>query len=92
DSHRRAATKEGPGMSIAAAVFLAAVGAILYFAVDEEIAGIDLNTVGIILMGAGAVGLLLTMLMQFASRSRRTERVVEREGRPVEREDIRERY
>ncbi len=79
-------------MSIAAAVFLAAVGAILYFAVDEEIAGIDLNTVGIILMGAGAVGLLLTMLMQFGSRSRRTERVVEREGRPVEREDIRERY
>jgi len=79
-------------MSIAAAVFLAAVGAILYFAVDEEIAGIDLDTVGIILMVAGAVGLLLTMLMQFGSRSRRTERVVEREGRPVEREDIRERY
>lgn len=79
-------------MSIAAAVFLAAVGAILYFAVDEEIAGIDLDTVGIILMVAGAVGLLLTMLMQFGGRSRRTERVVEREGRPVEREETRERY
>lgn len=79
-------------MSIAAAIFLAAAGAILYFAVDEEIAGIDLDTVGIILMVAGAVGLLLTMLMQFGGRSRRTERVVEREGRPVEREDIRERY
>ena len=80
-------------MSIAASVFLAAVGAILYFAVnDSEISGIDPQTVGLILMIAGAVGFLLTMLLEFGGRSRRTERIVERGGVPVEREDIRERY
>jgi len=80
-------------VSIAASVFLAAVGAILYFAVnDSEISGIDLQTVGLILMIAGAVGFLLTMLLEFGGRSRRTERIVERGGVPVEREDIRERY
>jgi len=80
-------------VSIAAAVFLAAVGAILYFAVDDsEISGIDLQTVGLILMIAGGVGFLLTMLLEFGGRSRRTERIVEREGQPIEREDIRERY
>ena len=80
-------------MSIAAAIFLAVVGAILYFAVnDSEIGGVDLDTVGLILMIAGAVGFLLTMLLEFGGRSRRTERIVERGGEPVEREDIRERY
>lgn len=80
-------------MSIAASIFLAAAGAILYFAVnDQEVGGVDLQTVGVILMVAGAVGFLLTLLMEFGGRSRRTERIVEREGRPVEREDIRERY
>jgi Domain of unknown function (DUF6458) len=80
-------------VSIAAAVFLAAVGAILYFAVDDsEISGIDLQTVGLILMIAGGVGFLLTMLIEFGGRNRRTERIVEREGQPIEREDIRERY
>ena len=80
-------------MTIGAAVLIAAVGAILYFAVDDsEIGGVDLQTVGIILMIAGAVGFLLTMILEMGGRSRRTERVVEREGRPVEREDIRERY
>jgi predicted MFS family arabinose efflux permease len=80
-------------VSIAAAVFLAAVGAILYFAVnEEEIGGVDLQTVGVILMIAGAAGFLLTMLLEFGGRSRRTERIVERGGEPVEREDIKERY
>ena len=60
-------------MSIAGAIFLAAVGAILYFAVDEEIAGINLDTVGIILMLAGALGLLLSLLFwsSFSPWSRR---------------------
>jgi hypothetical protein len=80
-------------VSIAAAIFLAVVGAILYFAVNEsEVAGVDLETVGVILMIAGAVGFLLTMLLEFGGRNRRTERIVERGGQPVEREDIRERY
>ena len=79
-------------MSIAAAVFLAAVGAILYFAVDDsEIGGIELSTVGLILMIAGAVGFLLTLMLEYGARNRRTERVVERDGVPVEREEVRDR-
>lgn len=47
-------------MGIGASVFLLAVGAILAFAVETESAeGIDLNTVGIILMIAGAIGVFL---------------------------------
>ena len=72
-------------MSIAAAILLGVVGAILYFAVDDEISGIDLQTVGLILMIAGVAGFLLTMVIQASGRNRRTERIVERE-------DIRERY
>ncbi len=79
-------------MSIAASVFLAVIGAILYFAISDSIDAINLQTVGLILMIAGAVGFLLTMLLEFGGRSRRTERVVERGGEPIEREDIRERY
>lgn len=79
-------------MSIAAAIFLAAVGAILYFAVDDTaVGGVDLATIGIILMIAGAVGFLLTMMLEFGGRNRRTERVVEQDGVPVEREEVRER-
>ena len=79
-------------MSIGAAILVAAVGAILRYAVSDSIDGVNLETIGLILMIAGAVGFLLTMILEFGGRSHRTERVVEREGRPVEREDIRERY
>lgn len=79
-------------MSIGAAILVAAVGAILRYAVSDSIDGVDLETIGLILMIAGAVGFLLTLILELGGRNRRTERVVEREGRPVEREDIRERY
>ena len=46
-------------MTIGAALFLIAVGAILNFAVTATVAGIDLQTVGVILMIVGGVGLLL---------------------------------
>ncbi|WP_430867931.1 DUF6458 family protein [Demequina aurantiaca] len=58
-------------MGIGINIFLIAVGAILTFAVDTTVAGLDINVVGIILMAAGAVGLLLTLLV-FAPRRRRT--------------------
>ncbi len=60
-------------MSIAASVFVAAVGAILYFAVNDEISGVDLQTVGLILMIAGGLGFVLTFLMEFARPNRRDE-------------------
>jgi len=73
-------------MSIGASIFLLVVGAILTFAVDVKNTGsINLDTVGIILMVAGVVGLLLSLLFwsSFSPYRRRTvgtlpeERVVE---------------
>ena len=78
-------------MSIAAAIFLVVIGAILKFAVSDSIDGVDLETIGLILMIAGVAGLVLEFVRQSMSRNRRTERVVERPGEPAEREEIRER-
>ena len=69
-------------MGIGVSVFLLAVGAILTFAVQVEATGFSINTVGIILMVAGAVGLLMTMLV-FGRRDRTVgvaeERVITRD-------------
>lgn len=50
-------------MGIGASVFMIALGAILAFAVDFQLAGLDIKVIGIILMIAGAIGLAVTMLM-----------------------------
>ena len=56
-------------MGIGVSVFLIAVGAILAFAVQiEPVAGLSIDTVGVILMIAGAIGLLWSLL--FLSRGR----------------------
>src|SRR5262245_44766651 len=51
-------------MSIGLSVFLIAVGAVISFAlkVDDSDWFIDLNVLGFILMAAGAVGVLLTLM------------------------------
>ena len=48
-------------MGIGGSIFLLAVGAILAFAVDADISGIDINVIGWILMAAGLVGLITTL-------------------------------
>lgn len=50
-------------MGIGVSIFLIALGAILTFALEAKVSGIDLDTVGIILMIVGALGLVLTMLI-----------------------------
>ena len=50
-------------MGIGVSIFLIALGAILAFAVDVSSGGIDLNTIGVILMVVGVIGLAITMLM-----------------------------
>ena len=50
-------------MGIGASVFLIAIGAILAFAVDLTVSGLDLSTIGVILMVVGAIGLVTTMLI-----------------------------
>jgi hypothetical protein len=64
-------------MGIGVSVFLIAVGAILTFATDAEVSGLDLDAVGLIMMGAGALGLLLSLLI-FGPRDRRAGVVEER--------------
>ena len=56
-------------MGIGASVFLIAVGAILTFAVHASVSGIAIHTVGVILMSAGALGLVVTLTI-FAPRRR----------------------
>jgi Domain of unknown function (DUF6458) len=50
-------------MTIGASIFLIAVGAILKYAVDVTVQGIDIQTIGLILMIAGAVGLLIGLFL-----------------------------
>jgi hypothetical protein len=63
-------------------IFLIAVGAILRYAVTTSVSGIELTTVGLILMIVGIAGLLLSVLYMTMWSSRRgvvRERVVERD-------------
>lgn len=48
-------------MGIGASIFLIAVGAILTFALDLNISGVDLDIVGWILMAVGVLGLIVTL-------------------------------
>jgi hypothetical protein len=59
-------------MGIGASIVIMAIGAILTFAVEAGSAeGFNINTIGIILMVAGAIGLLMTLLI-WGPRSRTT--------------------
>ena len=49
-------------MGIGVSLILIAVGAVLTWAVDATVSGVDINAIGVILMIVGAVGLLLSML------------------------------
>ena len=55
-------------MTIGASLFCIAVGAILYFAVTAEVSGIEIQTVGIILMIVGVLGLLLGLVIMMSGR------------------------
>ena len=48
-------------MGIGTSIFLIAVGAILAFAVNATVQGLDLVVVGWILMGVGALGILISI-------------------------------
>jgi Flp pilus assembly protein protease CpaA len=65
-------------MTVGGSIFLIAVGAILRYAVTASISGIDLATVGLILMIAGIVGLLIGLFM-YANARRTGYPVRERE-------------
>ena len=58
-------------MTIGASIFLIAVGAILMYAVDVTVSGLEIQTIGLILMIAGVVGLLIGLFLLASSRGRR---------------------
>lgn len=67
-------------MGIGVSVFLIAVGAVLTFALEASAEGINLNTVGVILMVVGIIGLVLSMMVFGSWRERReADRVVVRD-------------
>jgi hypothetical protein len=63
-------------VGIGTSIFLIAVGAILKFAVTASVSGIDLNVVGVILMIAGAAGLVISLLWMMIWADRRRDRAV----------------
>ena len=60
-------------MTIGTSLVLIAVGAVLNYAVTAEVSWIDIQTVGVILMLVGIVGLILSLLYTFvwSDRARR---------------------
>jgi hypothetical protein len=80
-------------MTIAGAIFLIAVGAILKFATNVHVQGVSLDTVGLILMIAGAAGLVLSFIQEaiWSNRAKRAEVPAGREAPVVEeRREVRE--
>lgn len=67
-------------MGIGASIFLLALGAILAFAVEADISGLDIGVIGWILMIAGFAGLVITL---FFWNSRRRTVVNQQTGAPV---------
>ena len=69
-------------MGLGTSIFLIALGAILKFAVTATVSGIELATVGTILMVVGFIGLLITLVYMMQAGRRGgvvEERVVERD-------------
>lgn len=71
-------------MYIGTSIFLIALGAILKFAVTATVAGLNIQTAGLILIVVGIIGLVASFL-EIAARGRRRDVVVE-EDRPVVRD------
>lgn len=70
-------------MTTGSSISLIAIGAILRYAVTATVSGISLQTVGLILIIAGVLGLILSLFYMLAWRPRRgqvvRDRVVERD-------------
>ncbi|KQP82209.1 DUF6458 family protein [Aeromicrobium sp. Leaf291] len=60
-------------MQIGSSLFLLAAGAILAFAVQDAVNGVDLTMVGFILIAVGALGLIVSLILSGRSRDRRGE-------------------
>ena len=61
-------------MGIGTSIFLIAVGAILRYAVNVSVSEIELDTVGLILIIVGIVGLVISLAVVFMSNDDRPRR------------------
>ena len=69
-------------MGIGTSLFLIAVGAILYFAVNADVSGLEISTVGLILMLVGALGLIISLFFLSSARRGPVDRTVVRDREP----------
>jgi Domain of unknown function (DUF6458) len=69
-------------MGIGTSIFLIAVGAILYFAVNAHVSGLEISTVGLILMIVGALGLVIALFLIGQARRGPVDRPVVRDREP----------
>ena len=76
-------------MGIGVGLLLIAVGAILAFAVEAEVSGVDVQVVGWILMLVGLVGILLDLLLWHSWRRPGYRRAAYVEGEPAPRRYVR---
>jgi hypothetical protein len=66
-------------MGIGVSIFLIAVGAILAYAVDASaVSGVNLDVVGMILIGVGVLGLIWSLFAMAAANRRGRDTIVER--------------
>jgi hypothetical protein len=63
-------------MATGISLFFLAVGAILTFAVDTTLSGVDLDTIGVILMVIGLLGMLFSLVLWDNWSPRRDDDVV----------------
>jgi hypothetical protein len=69
-------------VGIGTSLFLIAVGAILYFAVNASISGLSIATVGLILMIVGVIGLLISLFFLSSWRRGPADRTMVRDRDP----------
>ncbi|MGQ0744435.1 MAG: DUF6458 family protein [Acidimicrobiales bacterium] len=69
-------------MGIGVSVFLIALGAILTFGVEASVQGLDLSSIGVILMIVGALGVIVDMVI-FGDR-RRSTTITQAPARPID--------
>jgi hypothetical protein len=75
-------------MGIGVSIFLLALGAILTFAVNFDVSGLDISVIGVILMICGAIGLAITMALLSRSRSAVATRPAVVEDRVTRERDV----
>lgn len=79
-------------MGIGTSIFLIAIGAILRFAVTATVSGVDIHTVGTVLLVVGVVGLLISLLYMTIWADRTRPAPPGAAVPPTEREVVRDRY